>query len=302
MAIPKYNETFFPILNHIKDGTIYNFKDVTDFLLNNIFELSDEEKGLRMSNWYTMFFNNCWRWKTFLKKAWLLDYPKSWNIQITDEWKRLLSTWIKEIDKNILKKYPSFLEFMSPKKNPNFNKELNKNDLDNDDIILNPEELMEKWYNLYYQSTKEDLLNRLKTSDPYYFEVMCNKLLEKMWYWEYKLTSKSRDWWIDWIVNQDELWMDKIYIQCKRYDSKQITELDIRNFIWAMSSETSKWIFITTANFGKDAIEKAERASHKIILINWDKLVDLMIKYDIGVQVQQIYTIKTIDEDYFNKS
>ena len=47
------------------------------------------------------------------------------------------------------------------------------------------------------------------------------------------------------------------------------------------------------------AIEKARNAHHKIILIDGNRLVDLLHEYNVGVQIKSIYEIKQIDEDFF---
>ena len=43
----------------------------------------------------------------------------------------------------------------------------------------------------------------------------------------------------------------------------------------------------------------AEDRNHKLILIDGDKLADLMIKYNVGIQTKSVYEIKEIDEDFF---
>lgn len=56
---------------------------------------------------------------------------------------------------------------------------------------------------------------------------------------------------------------------------------------------------MTTSLFDIGAIEKAKNAHHKIILINGNKLVDLMHEFNIGVQIKQSYEVKHLDEDFF---
>ena len=38
----------------------------------------------------------------------------------------------------------------------------------------------------------------------------------------------------------------------------------------------------------------------KVILIGKDKLLDYMLKYNIGVETKETHEVKKIDEDYFN--
>jgi restriction system protein len=56
---------------------------------------------------------------------------------------------------------------------------------------------------------------------------------------------------------------------------------------------------ITTSNFSKGAKEAAfEMGAPPITLINGDKLVDLLVEYEIGVEKLDFSTFK-VDEDFF---
>jgi restriction system protein len=94
--------------------------------------------------------------------------------------------------------------------------------------------------------------------------------------------------------------LEKIYIQAKRYSENKVRETDIRNFIGAMSGDTRKGIFVTTSTFDEKAKTKARDAHHTIILIDGIKLVDLMHKYNVGVQTKNYYEVKAVDNDFFD--
>ena len=64
--------------------------------------------------------------------------------------------------------------------------------------------------------------------------------------------------------------------------------------------KVEKGLFITTAKFSQGA--EAYAAVQHIILINGEKLTNLMIEYNLGVSVQNVYKIKRIDSDYFSDS
>ena len=103
---------------------------------------------------------------------------------------------------------------------------------------------------------------------------------------------------IDGIINEDKLGLDKIYIQAKRYDDYKVREKDIRNFIGAMSGDTTKGVFVTTSDFDIGAIQKAHDAHHTIILIDGSKLVDLIHHYNVGVQIKATHEVKMLDNDF----
>lgn len=68
-----------------------------------------------------------------------------------------------------------------------------------------------------------------------------------------------------------------------------------------MSGDTTKGAFVNTSIFDTNAIEKAKIAPHKIILIDGNKLVDLMYEFKVGMQIKNIYEVKQLDEDFFFK-
>jgi restriction system protein len=123
-----------------------------------------------------------------------------------------------------------------------------------------------------------------------------------MGYGDFQTTPKSGDGGIDGIISQDLLGLDKIYIQAKRYgEGHKVRELEIRNFIGAMDGDVSKGIFVTTSGFDNSAVEKAKNSISKIILIDGDKLADLMIEHNIGIQNKTNYEVKEIDDDFFEE-
>jgi restriction system protein len=161
--------------------------------------------------------------------------------------------------------------------------------------------LIYEGFNQIEKEVKNDLLEKLKTIDPYYFEKVILILLKKMGYGEFIETSKSGDGGIDGIINEDKLGLDKIYIQAKRFSENKVREKDIRNFIGAMSGDTNKGVFVTTSLFDSGAIEKAKNAHHKIILLDGNKLVDLMHEFNVGIQIKATYEVKQLDEDFFEE-
>jgi len=284
-----------PILKTISDEKEYSLPQMVD-ILAPVFKVTDEEKNETSSNGATLFYNKIGWGKSYLKQAGLIKYPKRGYFQITEEWKKVLAEWLSEITVSYLKKYPSFVKFITPS-----NKKTSNTPEDTSTDELSPTDLIEKWYEKYLHALKTTLLDQLKETDPYYFEKIILILFQKMWYGDFEETKKSGDGWIDGIINQDALGIERIYTQAKRYTTSNVWERDIRNFIWAMSWDVSKWIFVTTSDFDKKALEKVRDArNHKIILINGERLVELMIKYNVWIQeTSSKYIIKEIDGDFF---
>lgn len=60
--------------------------------------------------------------------------------------------------------------------------------------------------------------------------------------------------------------------------------------------------FITTSRFTPEAVTYADRVAPRVILLDGLALSGLMVRYNIGVQDQQTYVIKRVDEDFFDEN
>jgi restriction system protein len=64
-----------------------------------------------------------------------------------------------------------------------------------------------------------------------------------------------------------------------------------------------KGVFITTSSYSQQAIAYASQLrDSKIILIDGQKLAQLMIEHDVGVSIKQTFHIKRIHEDFFTEN
>ena len=97
--------------------------------------------------------------------------------------------------------------------------------------------------------------------------------------------------------------MDVIYIQAKKWEKENaIGRPEIQKFAGAlMGQKAQKGIFITTSTFTKDAREYASQIGSKIILIDGTMLAQLMIDYNVGVNLVVSYELKRLDSDYFEE-
>ena len=136
---------------------------------------------------------------------------------------------------------------------------------------------------------------------PGFFESLVVDLMKAMNYGDGFVTKLSGDDGIDGIIHEDKLGFNLIYIQAKRWKPEiTVGKPEIQKFAGAMMGppRVEKGLFITTAKFSQKAREFAD-AQH-IILVDGQKLTELMIEYGIGVSAQKTYCIKRIDSDYFS--
>ena len=293
--LPKYHEIFLPMLQELSDNKILPFNELRNRLRSKYYsDLPQELLDQKSKSGDNLLFNRIAWTKAYLKQAKMIQQPERAMVQISEKGKAILSKGKLSIAE--LLKDTDFLAHRDAKKN------------EGDAIagLVNesesPEDLLDSGFLAIESRVKNELLEKLKEIDPYYFEKVVLILLKKMGYGDFIETPKSGDGGIDGIINQDQLGLEKIYIQAKRYNENKVRETDIRNFIGAMSGDTSKGIFVTTSSFDNGAASKARDAHHKIILIDGRKLVDLMYKFGVGVQIRNTYEVKETDEDFFEEN
>lgn len=289
--LPKFHETFNPILDILSDKEIIHTREMQKRVIEKYYSHFPIEVLEEKTKSGEILINNRIAWgKSYLKKGGYINYPTRGHVQITEKGlnqKSILN--LKELENE-----SSMFDFYQTESEKH-------NHLNETKQIQNasPQDLIDEGFNQIEDEIKNELLDRLKTIDPYYFEKVVLKLLKKMGYGDFIETAKSNDGGIDGIINEDKLGLDKIYIQAKRFNENKVREKDIRNFIGAMSGDTNKGVFVTTSLFDNGAIEKAKNAHHKIILLDGNKLVDLMHEFNVGVQIKQTYEVKQLDEDFF---
>jgi len=289
MEIPKFHETFSPILELLSDGKTVSHRDLLLKVIEKYYSNLPPELLEQKTKSGDILINNRIAWgKSYLKKGGYIEYPDRGMVKITEKG---LKSAKKNLTLNEIENDKNFLDFY---------KEENQIDKISPELKhSSPQDLIDSGFSAIETQVKADLLEKLKNIDPYFFEKVILRLLKKMGYGDFIETSKSGDGGIDGIINEDKLGLDKIYIQAKRYSDNKVRELDIRNFIGAMSGDTTKGVFVTTSSFDSKAMAKAQAAHHTIILIDGQKLVDLMHEYGVGVQVSNTYEVKEIDEDFF---
>lgn len=295
--LPKYHDTFFPILQTLAKKETMHQRDLRIAVRDQYYSnLSQELLDQTTSTWANTLLDRIGRGMYILKIAKLVHQPTRWMFAITPKGKEIIEKkW-----SFTLQDLYNDTDYQAHQQEQKWKKLTNQENSTEEEVKnSSPQDLMEIWYTNIMNQLKNDLLDKLKTIDPYYFEQIVLTLLHRMWYGDMIETKKSSDGWIDGIINEDALWLEKIYIQTKRYTDKHVRELEIRNFIGAMAWRTQKGVFVTTSSFEAKVYERVKELWSTIILIDGLRLVDLMVQYGVGVQVRQTYEIKVIDEDFF---
>ncbi|MGC4108715.1 MAG: restriction endonuclease [Thermomicrobiales bacterium] len=170
--------------------------------------------------------------------------------------------------------------------------------------MLDPMEQIEQGMARIHTAVAADLLQRLQSREPTFFESAVVRLLVAMGYGgadgKATVTQQSHDGGIDGVIDRDALGLDRVYIQAKRYPSDTgVLRPEVQAFVGALSGKATTGVFLTTGRFSKGAIEYAETAHTRVILIDGRRLADLMIRYGVGVQIRRTLNVVTVDEDFF---
>lgn len=154
-------------------------------------------------------------------------------------------------------------------------------------------------------SIASQLLQRLRDEEPEFLERTVLRLLHAMGYGssedDLRHLGGSNDGGVDGVIRQDKFGLDQIYIQAKRYGSQTVGRPHVQNFVGALTGQhATRGVFITTSDYSKEAREYAETIQqYRVILIDGEELVRLMIENKVGVTVSQSVEIVEIDENFF---
>lgn len=302
--IPKYNEMYKALLETLKDKKEYSTKEYRNKVAK-LMNISDEEREILLDSGGGNKYNTALNWTSvYLKKAKLIESTKRGVLKITERGLELLATNPNVIDNHTLKNYEEFREFLNPKGNNKEFKEEKGQNIEEE----TPQDILEKSFNKINKILQEEVLEEVMRKDPYFFESLVVKLLQKIGYGTLKnsgkVTKKNNDEGIDGIINQDKLGFDCIYIQAKKWDKDStVSRPEIQKFVGALAGQgATKGLFITTAKFSDGAREYSQKQhTTKIVLIDGMELAKLMIEYNLGVSVENIYEIKKIDSDFFEE-
>jgi restriction system protein len=304
--IPDYQSIMLPLLKFAGDEKEHSMNEAVENLAN-YYELSKEEINEWLPSKKQKIFQNRVNWaKAYLKMANLVENTKRSHFKITQRGLETLKEQPHAINHKYLRKFPDFNILRESWKKGGSPKDKDTAQIVEIPDSKTPEELIESGYQNIRQSLEQEILSKLKSIHPSFFEKIVVELLVKMGYGGSiaeagKATRYTNDEGIDGIIKEDKLGLDVIYIQAKRWEGT-VSRPEIQKFVGALAGQRAKkGVFITTSNFSKDAVTYAAQMDTKIVLIDGEDLAQYMIDYNLGVSVQNTYEIKKIDSDYFEE-
>jgi restriction system protein len=305
MPIPEFNEIKAPALQFFADGKEHHIKEVYESLAKH-FALTEEELSQVLPSGRQLRWHNRASWACYdLFRAGLLVKPRRGVYLITEIGKQIAATHPKMIDRDFLMQFPDFAAWQELTEAGRSSEEKALPEATSSSVT--PNEIIESAFASLQGTLKSEILELVARIDPYRFEQVVIDLLLAMGYGGSRqeaamVTQKSNDEGIDGLINEDRLGLDRLYIQAKRWKNT-VGRPDIQSFVGALAGQqATKGIFITTSDFTSQAREFVKNLPQRVILIDGDRLAELMIEHNIGVSRSVSYEIKRIDSDYFEEA
>ena len=302
MPVPDFQTIMLPLLRFAADGIEHSMSDARETLAKE-FALTPEERAELLPSGRVRRFDNRVAWaKVYLTRAGLLNSERRAHFSIALRGREVIAKPPARIDISFLEQFPDFREFRTrattdgetvPALHPGVT-----------ESPETPEESLERAYTSIRNELILEVLARVKTASPAFFEGLVVELLLKMGYGR-RLAEAGRvvggvgDEGIDGIISEDKLGLDNIYIQAKRWDGS-VGRPELQKFVGALHGKRArKGVFITTGTFTADAREYVAQIDPRVVLLDGRQLAAYMVEYGLGVTTRAAYELKRIDSDYF---
>lgn len=283
-------DSFIPyVLEVLKNGE----ETTKTVLVKRVFDFLEIPEELRnkeypnSANTQPVLLNRIGFALTDLYKAKAIIRPRQAVYQITEKGILLLDNYGKKLTTSILQEQPEYKAYMEElelrnKRSGKKSEESIKGEFNNSlSDESDEQEIVEKLINKKNNEVAIELLNKLRETNPYFFEELVVKLLDTMGYsgknGSAEVTTQSNDGGIDGIINQDPLGTSTVYLQVKRYaEQNVIGRPAIQSFYGALANvKADRGVFITTSSFSQGAQDFAKNQG--IVLIDGIQLTELMI-------------------------
>ena len=291
MPIPDFQALMLPVLGLAGDGAEHRIAEMRERIAADL-RIPPAELAEKLKNGTSLFANRVAWAVTYLKKADALKSTGTGVYQITERGTSLLKLNLPKITLKVLNDSGNGGVPDGPLRAPRGD--------------LTPEEQIDSSFQNLRDALADDILEALRNVQPSAFEQIVVDLLVAMGYGGSvqdagAVVGGSGDGGIDGTIKQDKLGLDVVYVQAKRYqDNNPVGSPDLMKFCGSLTAhKASKGVMITTSYFTKDAVDFVKQIPHTIVLIDGLRLAELMVEYGVGVQPKKTYTIKRLDQDYF---
>jgi restriction system protein len=300
-GMPTWEEFNVPVLTVLSDGATRTLRELRRDVADAV-GLTAEQRAETLASGQLRADNRIGWAASYLNRVDALHRPSRGRYEITDFGRELLRQHPEGITESDLKAVAKEGDewWISRSSVDGEDRE----QIDDTATVLDPTEQVEQGVARIHEEVASELLSRLIDQDPAFFEAAVVKLLLAMGYGGVGgrgvTTDLTHDGGIDGVIDQDVLGLSKVYVQAKRYSpNNAVQRPEVQGFVGALSGKADGGVFITTSRFSPGAVEWVRTVPARIILIDGQRLTQLMIEYGVGVQVERTYRVVEIDEDFF---
>lgn len=305
--IPDYQSLMLPVLRLAAVGET-RVADVAERIADDLGLTSDEQDMLLPSGRQRVLHNRIHWAKFYMSKAGLITSPARGRFVATGRGKAVLATAPERIDVALLMREPEFRDFYRNEGGATEQDGVIAKPLDMASPRTTPEEQIDAAHAALQAALREELLQRILSNSPAFFEQLIVDLLVAMGYGGSHKDAAARigrsgDGGVDGIISEDRLGLDRIYLQAKRYaPGNAVGRPDVNGFVGSLVGfGATKGVFVTTSSFSQPARDYVKHLAQRVVLIDGRELADLMIEHGVGVRSYRTVEFKRLDEDFFGE-
>jgi restriction system protein len=310
MSVPSFEQIMLPFLRCLEDGGEQSARAVRECVAQRLELTEDDLRALQPSGGAKLFPNRFHWARIYLDRAGVIQTPRYGWYRLTDRGRQLLRSSPKSVDTEVLMQFPEFKQFIETESSavkstiPAKSTPQSPTAPRAEAARGTPDELFEKAYSDLRNTTERELLERLLSASPSFFEETVIRLLVSMGYGgsfpdAAKAIGRSGDGGIDGMIKQDPLGLEVVYVQAKRWQGS-VGRPAIQAFVGSLESmKSAKGVFITTSSFTREAREYISTISRRVILIDGSLLSALLYEHGVGTVSTGSYQRKRVDADYF---
>lgn len=299
MPIPDFQTLMLPVLRQLADAKEHSSVALRDALAREFNLTADDLADLLPSKRQGKFMNRVAWALSYLKQAILVESPSRGDYKITKTGVELLANPPERITIAYLMRYPEFADFRTRVGGSDKSSSAGSSQ---EALALPPDEAMADAYRQLTSDLRAELQQLVASMDAYRFEQLVVDLLMAMGYGiEGHVTKRAGDSGIDGVINQDRLGLDVVYVQAKRW-ANPVGRPEVQGFVGALEGmKATRGILIAAGPIASTARDYVKELRTKVVLIDGQRLAELMIEHDVAVTTRETYRVKKVDHDYFEE-
>jgi restriction system protein len=239
MPIPDYQTVMLPLLRFLRDAKEHSLGEAVDAIADH-FKLPPEERQQLLPSGASTVIGNRVGWaRTYMKKAGLIESTRRGFFRLTDRGQEVLKSRPERVDVTFLEQFPEFVAFRGLRHERATDSETSASNGE-----ATPEEALETAYQRVHGTLEAEILDRVKSASPAFFERLVVELLVAMGYGGSlrdagQAVGRSGDGGVDGIIKEDRLRLDVLYVQAKRWEGP-VSRPEIQKFAGALQGHRAR--------------------------------------------------------------